>query len=230
MVFGGGVLIFDRFKKDILEKVKYTHLFWDFNGTIFADMIAGMDSTNQMLSERGMREIADLDEYREIFDFPIKEYYRALGFDFEVEPYEVLAPLWVDIYNERSKTSSVVEGVVPTAKTVRELGIRQVVFSATEREMLLRQMRELGVGDLFDEVIGLDNIHAESKLHLAKRWRETNPDAKILYVGDTLHDAENAKILEADCLLFTGGHQSKKRLCQAGCTLIDSIDQILNYV
>ena len=193
-------------------------------------MIAGMDSTNQMLSERGMREIADLDEYREVFDFPIKEYYRALGFDFEVEPYEVLAPLWVDIYNERSKESSVVEGVLPTSKKVRELGMCQVVFSATEREMLLRQMGELGIRECFDEVIGLDNIHAESKLHLAKRWREANPDAKILYVGDTLHDAENAKALGADCLLFTGGHQSRNRLSKTGCTLIDSIEQILEYV
>lgn len=193
-------------------------------------MIAGMDSTNQMLSERGMREIADLDEYREIFDFPIKEYYRALGFDFEVEPYEVLAPLWVDIYNERSKESSVVDGVLPTSKKVRELGMCQVVFSATEREMLLRQMGELGIRECFDEVIGLDNIHAESKLHLAKRWREANPDAKILYVGDTLHDAENAKALGADCLLFTGGHQSRNRLSKTGCTLIDSIEQILEYV
>lgn len=210
--------------------MKYTHLFWDFNGTIFADMIAGMDSTNQMLSERGMREIADLDEYREVFDFPIKEYYRALGFDFEVEPYEVLAPLWVDIYNERSKESSVVEGVLPTSKKVRELGMCQVVFSATEREMLLRQMGELGIRECFDEVIGLDNIHAESKLHLAKRWREANPDAKILYVGDTLHDAENAKALGADCLLFTGGHQSRNRLSKTGCTLIDNIEQILEYV
>ena len=193
-------------------------------------MIAGMDSTNQMLSERGMREIADLDEYREVFDFPIKEYYRALGFDFEVEPYEVLAPLWVDIYNERSKESSVVEGVLPTSKKVRELGMCQVVFSATEREMLLRQMGELGIRECFDEVIGLDNIHAESKLHLAKRWREANPDAKILYVGDTLHDAENAKALGADCLLFTGGHQSRNRLSKTGCTLIDNIEQILEYV
>ena len=210
--------------------MKYTHLFWDFNGTIFADMIAGMDSTNEMLRERGMREIISIEEYREIFDFPIKEYYRVLGFDFEKEPYEVLAPLWVDIYNERSKSSTLVDGVLETSRKVRELGLVQVVFSATERTMLLRQMSELGISEYFDQIVGLDNIHAESKLHLAKVWRETNPDAKILYVGDTVHDAENAKILEADCLLFTGGHQSRGRLSRCGYPLIDSIDKILEYV
>ncbi len=196
--------------------MKYTHLFWDFNGTVFADMQAGLDSTNDMLQERGLHTIEGLEEYRELFDFPIKEYYRRLGFDFEKESYEVLAPLWVDIYNKRSKTSTLMDGVRETISYAREAGLVQVLFSATERDMLLRQLSELGVSDCFDEVIGLDNIHAESKLHLAKRWREGHPDARILYVGDTLHDAENARILGADCLLFTGGHQSERRLSACG--------------
>lgn len=193
-------------------------------------MQAGLDSTNDMLIERGLSPIDGLEEYRELFDFPIKEYYRRLGFDFDKEPYEVLAPLWVDIYNERSKTSTLVDGVAETIAQAREKGLVQVLFSATERDMLLRQLSELGVSDCFDEVIGLDNIHAESKLHLAKRWREEHPDARILYVGDTIHDAENARILGADCLLFTGGHQSERRLSACGYPLIDSIPELVNYI
>ena len=88
---------------------------------------------------------------------------------------------------------------------------------------------ELGVSDCFDEVIGLDNIHAESKLHLAKKWRESNPEARILYVGDTVHDAENARILGADCLLFTGGHQSRRRLAKCGFPMIDNIREIAKH-
>lgn len=210
--------------------MKYTHLFWDFNGTVFADMRAGLDSTNDMLSERGLPLIDGLDEYRELFDFPIKDYYERIGFDFSVEPYEVLAPLWVDIYNERSKSSTLVDGVLETIARAREAGLTQVLFSATEREMLLRQLSELGVSDRFDEVIGLDNIHAESKLHLAKKWRESHPEARILYVGDTIHDAENARILGADCLLFTGGHQSERCLSACGFPLIDKIEGLIEYI
>ena len=210
--------------------MKYTHVFWDFNGTILSDMQAGMDSTNEMLEKRGLPKIAGLERYREIFDFPIKEYYRSLGFDFEKEPYEVLAPIWVDIYNEKSHESALVDGVVETAQKIREMGLLQVVFSATEREMLLRQLSSLEVTQCFDEIIGLDNIHAESKLHLAKRWREEHPDAKILYVGDTVHDAENAKILGADCLLFTGGHQSRRRLSLCGYPMIDDIKEVLDRI
>ena len=210
--------------------MKYTHLFWDFNGTILADMQAGMDSTNQMLSERGLPQIEDLDAYREIFDFPIKEYYRGLGFDFEREPYEVLAPIWVALYDEKSKASPLVSGVEETLAKVAEIGLSQVVFSATERKMLLRQLEELGVTEYFGEVIGLDNIHAESKLCLAKKWREMHPEAVILYVGDTVHDAESAKILGADCLLFAGGHQSRKRLERCGCPIIERIDELVRYL
>ena len=210
--------------------MKYTHVFWDFNGTILSDMAAGMDSTNQMLRERGIPEIDGLDAYREIFGFPIKDYYASLGFDFEKEPYEVLAPIWVDIYNEKSKSSVAIEGVAETIAAVRGIGISQVVFSATEREMLLRQLSELELLDRFDEVIGLENIHAESKLHLAKRWRENHPDARVLYVGDTIHDAENARVLGADCLLFTGGHQSRRRLDACGYPLIDDVKDVLRYI
>lgn len=210
--------------------MKYTHLFWDFNGTILSDMKAGMDSTNQMLSARGMREIDGIEEYREVFGFPIKEYYRSLGFDFEKESYEALAPLWVDIYNENSKNCSMIEGVPETLEAVASLGIKQIVFSATEREMLTRQLSELGIVPYFDEIIGLDNIHAASKAHLAEKWRREHPEAKILYVGDTVHDAENAKILEADCLLFTGGHQSKRRLAVCGCKMIDRIEELVEYI
>ena len=210
--------------------MKYTHLFWDFNGTVLSDMAAGMESTNRMLFERGLPTIGGIERYREIFDFPIKEYYRNLGFDFEKEPYEVLAPIWVDLYNELSKDSRIVPGIETMLNKVSEMGIKQVIFSATEREMLIRQLCELGLVGYFDEIIGLDNIHAESKIHLAKRWRAEHPDAQILYVGDTVHDAENAKILDADCLLFTGGHQSRRRLSMCGYPMIDSIEELIEYI
>lgn len=210
--------------------MRYTHLLWDFNGTIFADMQAGIDSVNLMLSERGLPIIDTMERYRDVFDFPIRDYYKALGFDFDREPYDVLAPIWVALYNEKSRTAGLCDGVEKTLAAVRERGIQQVILSACEINMLTDQLRVLGVYDYFEDVIGLDNIHADSKLHLAEDWRGANPDATVLYVGDTVHDAETAKLLRADCLLYTGGHQSKERLSRCGCPLIDSITDILDYL
>jgi phosphoglycolate phosphatase len=133
-------------------------------------------------------------------------------------------------YNENSKNAGLCEGVRETLSEVRTCGLTQIVLSACELNMLTDQLQMLGVSEYFEEVIGLDNIHAESKLHLAQRWREAHRDARVLYVGDTTHDAETAVQLGADCLLYTGGHQSRSRLSKVGVPMIDRIDEILKYL
>lgn len=193
-------------------------------------MQAGIDAVNRMLGDRGLPIISDMEVYREIFDFPIKEYYRKLGFDFDKEPYEVLAPIWVELYLENCCSAGIVDGVDTVVKAVAKTETKQVILSACEKNMLCDQLAELGVIEYFDEIIGLDDIHAAGKLHLAREWREKNPEAKILFVGDTTHDAETAEVLGADCLLFTGGHQSKERLLTTGCETIDGIVEILDHI
>jgi len=193
-------------------------------------MQAGIDAVNRMLGERGLPIISDMEAYREIFDFPIKEYYRKLGFDFDKEPYEVLAPIWVELYLENCCSAGIVDGVDTVVKAVAKTETKQVILSACEKDMLCDQLAELGVIEYFDEIIGLDDIHAAGKLHLAREWREKNPEAKILFVGVTTHDAETAEVLGADCLLFTGGHQSKERLLTTGCETIDGIVEILDHI
>ncbi len=209
---------------------KYTHLVWDFNGTIFDDVDAGIVSTNKMLCDRGLDPIRDVEHYRSIFDFPIEEYYRKLGFDFEKEPYGVLAPIWVELYEQNAEGSGLVAGVLETMKAVHERGISQIVLSACEKNMLIGYLRKFGLLEYLDEVMGLDNIHAKSKLDLARAWREQSDGVRALMIGDTTHDFETAELLGADCVLYCGGHQSRQRLEVKGCPLIDKIENILDYI
>ena len=210
--------------------MKYTHLMWDFNGTIFDDADAGIDAVNKMLKERGLEPIPSRERYKQIFDFPIEEYYSSLGFDFEREPYEVLAPIWVALYNENAEKAGLCEGVRETMEKVRELGVEQSVLSACEIGMLKRYLKKLGVDIYISEVMGLDNIHARSKLALAHDWLRKNPDARVLMIGDTTHDFETAEALGADCLLYSGGHQSREKLERCGCPIVDSIKEIIDYL
>ena len=210
--------------------MKYTHLMWDFNGTIFDDADAGINSVNKMLCERGLAPIPSKERYQEIFDFPIEDYYRSLGFDFDKEPYEVLAPIWVDLYNMNAECAGTCEGVKDTMEMVRELGVEQSVLSACELGMLNRYLEKLGVREYLSEVMGLDNIHARSKLALAYEWIKNNPDARVLMLGDTTHDFETAEALGADCVLYAGGHQSRAKLERCGCPVIDNICEIVDYL
>ena len=210
--------------------MKYTHLMWDFNGTIFDDAEAGIKSVNKMLCERELAPIPSKERYQEIFDFPIEEYYRSLGFDFDREPYEVLAPIWVDLYNMNAENAGTCEGVEATMEAVRALGVEQSVLSACELGMLNRYLERLGVRKYLNEVMGLDNIHARSKLALAYEWVARNPGAKVLMIGDTTHDFETAQALGADCVLYAGGHQSRAKLERCGCPVVDHICEIIDYL
>lgn len=210
--------------------MKYTHLMWDFNGTIFDDAEAGINAVNQMLTARGLSPIPSKERYRQIFDFPIEDYYRSLGFDFEREPYEVLAPIWVALYNENAEHAGLCKGVKETMEQVRELGVEQSVLSACEIGMLRRYLKKLGVDRYLVETMGLDNIHARSKLALAYDWLKRNPDAKVLMIGDTIHDHETAQALGADCVLYAGGHQSRDKLEKCGCPVIDDISEVIKFL
>ena len=203
--------------------MKYTHIIWDFNGTLFDDVLAGIEAVNEMLSKRGCKTIPGKDEYREVFRFPIIDYYRALGFDFDAEPYEKLAPEWVALYNEKSKSSRLQPGALDALRYFEQIGVCQTLLSATEEQMLRAQIRELGIDTYFFEVLGLNNIHAYSKKEIAISWRQKNPDAVPIVIGDTTHDAEVAAAMGAECVLVSNGHQSEQTLLRSGAFVVDDI-------
>ncbi|MBO5758187.1 MAG: HAD family hydrolase [Clostridia bacterium] len=207
--------------------MKYTDIIWDFNGTLLDDVRAGIDAVNDMLHRRGLATIDSVEQYREMFCFPIIEYYAKLGFDFEKEDYyAVLAPEWVALYLENYKHSTLTPGAEQTLQALAALGYTQTLLSATELQMLKGQLRDLGLEHYFCEVWGLDNIHAGGKIGAAKAWRAAHPDAKALFVGDSVHDWEVASAVGAECVLFCGGHQSKQTLSVCGCPLIDRLEQL----
>lgn len=212
------------------EMKKYGYVIWDFNGTLLDDVETGIWAVNKLLEERGLATIDSVEHYRRIFRFPIIEYYRGLGFDFDREPYEVIAPKWVALYLEGVKSARLYSDVIPALDAIRENGITQTVLSATERGMLERQLEDLGIRSYFDETLGLDNIHAGSKLSLAYDWRERHSGADVLLIGDTDHDVETAKALGADCALVCRGHQSREHLLSTGAAVYDTIEEILDTI
>ena len=76
----------------------YTHIAWDFNGTILNDLDASLSAANALLAQYSLPTLPDLNAYREVFGFPVINYYRRIGFDFDRIPYSVLAPEWVAYY------------------------------------------------------------------------------------------------------------------------------------
>ena len=74
-------------------------IFWDWNGTLLDDVDFTHGCLNWMLETHGYPQRYDLAEYREIFGFPIEEYYLRAGFDFARHPYPELAARFMEHYN-----------------------------------------------------------------------------------------------------------------------------------
>ena len=190
--------------------MKYTHIIWDFNGTLLNDVKTGIDSVNVMLKKRGLKTIDSLEYYHSVFSFPIIDYYRRLGFDIDGEGYDPLANEWVALYLENVKKAKLYDGVKELLKRIKMSNIKQILLSATEINMLKGQIRSLGIDEYFDEVIGLSDIYAYSKTAAAIDWIKNNKVEKALMIGDTPHDLETAKAMGVDFAAVLGGHAARR--------------------
>ncbi len=208
----------------------YTYCIWDFNGTILDDVELGMNSVNALLKEQGLTVIESREAYRKKFDFPIINYYKMLGFDFSKLPYDLIAEQWVALYMKNLKTAPLFEGVVEALDFFEKRGVRQTVISASERKMLRGQLDGLGISNRFEEILGIDNIYGDSKLSIARAWRERHPNERVMFIGDTTHDCQTAQILGADCFIVCNGHQSPDRFDGLGVPVFATLDELTAHL
>lgn len=209
--------------------MKYDTVIWDFNGTIVDDVRLGIDSVNTMLSARGLPTVDSVDTYRSKMVFPISDYYRKLGFDFDLEPYADLALEWVKLYCDGEHTVKPCRGVEDALKMLRDAGLRQIIISASELSMMENSLRRIGLYEYFDEIIGQDNTFAWGKTESVKEYARRMNCVPVV-IGDTLHDYEMAQALGADCILYTGGHGWYEKLCETPSHLVDDLRDAAGYI
>lgn len=193
---------------------------WDFNGTILDDVQIGLDAVNVLLERRSKPRIPDLASYKDVFGFPMREYYARVGFDFSRESFDDVAPEWVREYLLREKDAPLCPTVPEALDALRDAGIPQYLVSASEETMLLGQVERLGIGKYFEEVHGLDNIYADSKEALIRSF-VARREGRTVFFGDTEHDAFCARSAGAEVILIAAGHQSERRLKLTNAPVVD---------
>ena len=204
------------------------YIFLDFNGTVLDDVDLCLDLLNYMLAEKGVKTVS-LEEYKEVFTFPIIKYYKKAGFDFKNYTFEELAAYFITEYTERNVTEAFVfEDVVDFIDTVRQYGYKVVLCSASKKVLLLDQLDQFDI-NIFDDVIGLSNHYAASKLELAKEYvKEREVDLKNSYfIGDTDHDAEVGLACGLNVILIDRGHQSERVLKETKQIVLHNFKDVL---
>lgn len=207
-------------------------IIWDWNGTLLDDTELSVQTMNQMLLKRNLQQLTTA-TYKEVFSFPVKDYYRKIGFDFALEPFEIPAIEYINIYNSKVDHCDLHDHSITVLNHFKNRGIRQFVLSAMEQEALNRCLELRQINQYFDHVSGLDNHYAASKLENGKQMISSlNLDAhQLLLIGDTVHDYEVASELGCKCILIANGHQSRTILESTGATVVNEIlDLIVDKV
>ncbi len=203
------------------------YVIFDFNGTVLDDTMVCLEAENETIRHFGLdREPLTLEEYKRIFTFPVKNYYEAVGFDWSKNSYEEVGAFWFSFYRRFRNDYTVHEGVIDILKENHRKGYKNILLSASSKVELLKQLDELGIRDYFDEVLGIDNIYAESKTNVALNWIRDKDPEECLMIGDTLHDLDTAREMKVRCILVANGHQAKEILLQETDDVVDDIREI----
>ncbi len=211
--------------------MKYKYLIWDWNGTILDDAELCVECMNLVLGRRNMPLIT-LEKYAMLFDFPVINYYLALGFDFDEEPFEISGTEFIAEYDRTSPGAPLMPGIPEVLQELQELGCRHTILSAQKQEALERMVEAKGIAHHFSRIVGAVDHYAFGKREKGRELisaLDVSPE-EVLLVGDTLHDADVAKALNIDCVLIPGGHQARERLGSADRPLLDSCRHLLDWM
>ena len=204
-----------------------TTIIWDWNGTLLDDAEICREAINKMLKKRNLPELS-LERYRDIFTFPVINYYKEVGFNFEIEEWQPVAMEFINLYLNALPTCGLAPFAAQTLEKFKLKGYRQAIISAMEHDALLKSVAALGIYDYFDFIGGIGDHYGGGKIDNAREYckqANLNPEL-ITLIGDTLHDSEVAAELKCKCILVATGHQSYLRLQKTGLSVIYNLSEI----
>ena len=211
-------------------KSAQTTIIWDWNGTLLDDVTICLMSINTMLEERRLKSLTR-ETYREIFTFPVIDYYKKAGFNFEKENWESVAMDFMYRYFDNLKHSNLFNDALPVLEFFDQCGYRQVILSAMEHDALRASVTERGIGKYFQRIVGIDNHYAAGKSGNGHAMiaEHSFEGCATWFIGDTLHDADIARELGCRCLLIAHGHQDRIRLEGAGVPVLNSLTELKSF-
>ena len=211
----------------------YKNIIWDWNGTLLDDVQLCNDIINIQLVKRSLPAIS-LKTYREIFTFPVKDYYIKAGFDFKDESFEKIGKDFIDEYEIRKTNCSLFPNTMEILSRIKLMNIKQYLLSAYKHDTLEKLIEHFNLSQYFESINGLNHIYADGKLELGKRLmqeiREHDKEGKTLLIGDTVHDYEVALEIGADCFLISTGHQDESKLRVLDIPVLSNIKEVLKLL
>ena len=210
--------------------MKYSYVLWDWNGTLLDDVDISIDCVNILLNKLNLDK-TNREEYYQMMDMPMRKYYENLfssrNYDLK---YEICTENFHKNYPCLIEGAKLRKGALEILEHFQKLGIRQSIVSAFEKTSLIKHTNKFGVAKYFEAISGNDDVYVGSKSQRAIDLVKDIDKSKILYIGDTKADVETANDVGCDCILITGGHQSREYLEQFSFPVIDNFSELENLI
>jgi len=193
--------------------MKYQNIIWDWNGTILNDVQLCVNIVNSIMDGHPAQTMS-LEEYQDVFGFPVIDYYKRVGFEFEIESFNELATKFMHQYMNEIRRESLHIDAKEALQFFQKQKTTQYILSAAHKDDLQVLTQYFGVHSFFEEIEGLDNHKAASKVDVGKMLVSNYSFTKenTLMIGDTFHDYEVATAIGVDYILIAKGHQSRIQL------------------
>lgn len=215
--------------------MNYTHIIWDWNGTLVDDVDVTVECVNDTLKAYGL-PTTDRQEYLDVITPSMEEYYGRM-IDLSVHPLTEILSHFQSGYAKRLGKLKLQNGAEDVLNHLKSIGAHQYIVSSFEQSALVRDVNLFNIASLFDEISGAGDILCGSKTDRAKQITD---HAKLsgcpVYIGDSISDYNTAKGAGCDCILIAKGHQKKSDLEKLpqydgySVRVLDDISQIISII
>lgn len=211
--------------------MKFSHIIWDWNGTIVDDTSLCVRIVNQILDEFKLKPVT-VEFYRNNFSFPVSEYYNKIGLPSDITNYKKISNRFIKDYRKQFFNIDLQDFVLDCITEFNAGKINQSILSASKRNDLDFFAAYFKIKHFFSKLSGVDNILATGKFDIANAHLVAlpTPSSEILLIGDTVHDAEVASQLGINCLLCSRGHNSRKLLSSCPFPVVECFKEVLHFV
>lgn len=203
---------------------------WDYNGTILNDAQISVDIENEMLERRHLKAGYTLEMYRNLYNIPMVDYYKKLGYTFENESFEEVGKEFYSLYDKHFDECGLNEGVLDKLQDAIQKGYQNVILSSCAHDLLVKQCKSLQIDKFFVDIVGVDNLVGGSKVENGKallKKLDVNVD-ECVYIGDTNADYHTACSLNIkNIYLVAQGHQSYQRLKELHSNTVYSVKEVI---
>ncbi len=205
-----------------MKDVKFTHIIWDWNGTLLNDAPFSFFRTCEVLRKNGL-PFPSFDYYLDHFTFPVESFLAPL---LAGEPSASVGRLvreFNDLYNRGFRYNCALHpGVEPVLSRLKEQGIVQHVLSSRDHGSLVDDLRHYGIAPYFDCILGSEKRSRCGKMAQGRKLIASIAEAPsdTVLIGDTVHDFAVSQELGTDCILLATGSNSFRVLSKTGAPVV----------